>query len=42
MRDALGEMLPLAFENQIMKEPVISEADLETNEQGLVAVVATV
>lgn len=37
MRDALGEVLAIAFGNQIIKEPVIRESDPEKNEPGLIA-----
>lgn len=42
VRDTLGELLALAFGNQIIKQPVIKEADPETNEQGLIADLAVI
>ena len=37
VRDALGEMMAMAFGNQIVKEPIVREADPERSEEGLVA-----
>ena len=37
VRDALGEILAMAYGNQIIKEPIISEADVSKNTPGLVA-----
>ena len=34
MTDALGEILAMAFGNQIIKESIVSEGDPDTNEQG--------
>ena len=37
VRDALGEMMAMAFGNQTVKEPVVQEADPASSEEGLVA-----
>ena len=37
VRDALGEMMAMAFGQQIVKEPIVKEADPECGEGGLVA-----
>ena len=35
VRDALGEMMAMAFGNQIVKEPIVRDADPERSEEGL-------